>query len=70
VDCAQQWGSSGNGVFSWVVVFMAALSLFSMLCMFQIDRRVRADLYSLGLRFSYLWALPFSTIAELVFIFG
>lgn len=63
-------GSSGNGVVSWIVVFMAALSLFMMFCVLQIDGLVRIDFYRFGLRFSYVWAFPFSTMVRLVFLFG
>lgn len=63
-------GSSGSNVVSWVVVVMAALSLFSMVCMFQIDRIVHVDLYSYGVRFSDQWTAPYMTMARLVFLFG
>jgi hypothetical protein len=63
-------GSSSNSVISWVVVVMAALSLFSMICMLQIDRIVQGELASFGLRFSNLWVLPYSTMTRLVFLFG
>lgn len=62
--------SYGGSVVSWVVVFMAASSLLSMIGLFQIDRMVHNDLYQYGLRFSYRWAIPYWTMTALVFALG
>jgi len=59
----------GNAV-SWVAVLMAASSLFTMLCLFQIDKIVHNDLYSYGLRFSLQWATPYWTMARIAFTMG
>jgi hypothetical protein len=59
----------GN-VVSWVVVLMAASSLFSMVCLLQIDRVVHNELYRYGLQFSYEWATLYWTVMRTAFALG
>lgn len=61
--------SSGNAV-NWVVVLMAASSLVSMICLFQVDKIVNGDLYNHGLNFSYDWAIPYWTLTKTAFLVG
>lgn len=60
----------GGNVVSWVVVLMAASSLFLMVCLLQIDRVVNNDLYRYGLQFSYQWATPYWTMTRIAFALG
>jgi len=55
---------SGGGLASWVVVFMAAASLLSIIGTYRIDQIVHRDLYSYGLQFSYAWATPYWNTAR------
>jgi hypothetical protein len=58
--------SDGN-VVSWVVLLMAASSLFSMFYLLQIDRIVHNELYGYGLQFSYGWATPYWVMMRTAF---
>jgi hypothetical protein len=55
---------------SWVVLVMAACSLFSMIGTFEIDGIINHELYLYGLQFSYAWATPYWTTAGFVFAMG
>lgn len=55
---------------SLVLIVMAAASLFSMIGLLQIDKIVHGDLYNYGLHFSYKWAIPYWTIADIIFGMG
>jgi FtsZ-interacting cell division protein ZipA len=60
---------SGSDAVNWVVVLMAASSLLSMICLFQVDNIVRGDLYSLSPQFNTDWA-TYSTLTKAVFLLG
>ena len=60
----------GVGGMSLVLVIVAASSLVSMIGLFQVDRIVNQDLYRYGLKFSYVWAMPYWTITKLIFATG
>ena len=60
----------GEGGMSLVLVIVAASSLVSMIGLFQVDRIVNQDLYQYGLKFSYVWAMPYWTITKLIFATG
>lgn len=62
--------SSGDNSISWVVVAMAASSLFVMIALLQVDRIVEGDMYSYGLQFSSAWAGPYSSMIRLAFVLG
>lgn len=61
---------SDSSIVSWVVVLMAACSLFSMIGTFEIDGIINHDLYKYGLQFSYAWAVPYWNLAGFVFAMG
>lgn len=61
---------SGGGLASWVVVFMAVTSLFSIVGMYRIDQVVHHDLYSYGLQYSDSWAVPYWNTVGFVFAMG
>jgi hypothetical protein len=61
--------SKTSGV-SWVVLVMAACSLFSMVGTLEIDGIINRELYQYGLQFSYAWATPYWTTAGFVFAMG
>ena len=60
----------GSDIVSWVVVLMAACSLFSMIGTLEIDGIINHELYQYGLQFSYAWADPYWTLAGVVFAMG
>jgi len=60
----------GSDIVSWVVVLMAACSLFSMIGTLEIDGIINHNLYQYGLQFSYAWADPYWTLAGVVFAMG
>lgn len=62
--------SAANSAASWVLVLMAASSLFSMVSLLEIDKIVNQDLYRYGLQFSYRWAMPYWTLTKIVFAMG
>jgi len=62
--------STCDSVFSWVLVLVAASSLFSMVGLLQIDKIVHQDLYRYGLQFSYQWAMPYWTMTRVAFATG
>jgi hypothetical protein len=55
---------------SLVLILVAGASLVSMLGTLSIDRIVNHTLYSYGLQFSYNWAIPYWTMAGVVFSMG
>jgi hypothetical protein len=55
---------------SLVLILMAGASLVSMLATLGIDRIVHHDLYYYGLQFSTQWAVPYWTMAGVVFSMG
>jgi uncharacterized membrane protein len=50
-----------------VLILMAAVSLFAMISLNQINYIVHGDLYSFGLQFSYRWAIPYWLFSGIVF---
>jgi hypothetical protein len=56
----------GNKV-SLILVVMAAASLVSMLATLNIDHIINHDLYNYGLQFNTNWAVPYWTMAAVVF---
>lgn len=60
----------GSGVVSWIVVLMAACSLFSMIGTLEIDGIINHELYQYGLQFNYAWATPYWNIVGFVFAMG
>jgi len=61
---------SNTSTVSLVLVLMAASSLISMISTLKIDGIVHGDLYRYGLQFSYEWAMPYWTMATIVFGMG
>jgi hypothetical protein len=59
----------GNKV-SIILTLMAAASLVSMLATLNIDHIVNHDLYNYGLKFNTNWAVPYWTMAAVVFSMG
>jgi hypothetical protein len=59
----------GNKV-SLILVLMAGASLVSMLATLNIDHIVNHDLYNYGLQFNTNWAVPYWTMAAIVFSMG
>ncbi len=59
----------GNKV-SIILVLMAGASLVSMLATLNIDHIVNHDLYGYGLQFNTNWAVPYWTMAAIVFSMG
>jgi hypothetical protein len=59
----------GNKV-SIILVLMAAASLVSMLATLNIDHIINHDLYNYGLQFNTNWAVPYWTMAAIVFSMG
>lgn len=55
---------------SLVLILMAGASLVSMLATLRIDHVVNQDLYDYGLQFSTQWAVPYWTMATVVFSMG
>jgi len=55
---------------SGVLVLIAVSSLFSMVGLLQMDRIIHQDLYRFGLNFSYMWATPYWTLINFVFVLG
>lgn len=55
---------------SWVLVLVAVSSLYSMICLSQIDSIVNRDLYNYDLRFDFRWATPYWAIINVVFVLG
>jgi hypothetical protein len=55
---------------SVILILMAGASLVSMLATLRIDSIVHHDLYSYGLQFSTQWAIPYWTMAAIVFSMG
>jgi hypothetical protein len=55
---------------SLVLILMAGASLVSMLATLSIDHIVHHDLYNYGLQFSSKWAVPYWTMAAVVFSMG
>jgi len=58
------------GINSLVLVLVAFSSLLSMFALTSVDSIIRQELYSHGLEFSYEWAMPYWTMATLVFALG
>lgn len=52
------------------MIIMALVSLLILLGQNQLDRIINVDLYSFGLRFSYLWATPYWLYSALVIGFS
>lgn len=50
-----------------VLILIAAISLFTMLSLNQINYIVHNDLYNYGLRFSYRWAMPYWVFSGIIF---
>jgi len=59
--------SSGDSTVSWVVVAMAASSLLSMLCLFQVDRVVEVGFLGVGYGFSPGLYVSYSWMIRLAF---
>jgi hypothetical protein len=59
----------GNKV-SIILTLMAGASLVSMLATLNIDHIVNRDLYNYGLQFNANWAVPYWTMAAVVFSMG
>jgi hypothetical protein len=55
---------------SLILILMAGASLVSMFATFRIDHIVHHDLYNYGLQFSTQWAIPYWTMAAIVFSMG
>jgi hypothetical protein len=55
---------------SLVLILMASASLVSMLATLRIDGIVHHDLYGYGLQFSTQWAVPYWTMATVIFSMG
>ena len=55
---------------SLVLILMAGASLVSMLATLRIDSIINHTLYSYGLQFSTQWAVPYWTMAAIVFSMG
>jgi cytochrome c biogenesis factor len=55
---------------SIVLILVAGASLVSMLATLRIDHIVHHDLYNYGLQFSTQWAIPYWTMAAIVFTMG
>lgn len=55
---------------SLILILMAGASLVSMLATLRIDSIVHHDLYHYGLQFSTKWAVPYWTMAAVVFSMG
>jgi hypothetical protein len=60
---------TGESPISWVVVAMAASSLFSMICLLQVDGIVDSELFIYGLRASSSY-VPYSNMIRVAFILG
>jgi len=61
---------AANKITSMILFAMATTSLITMLLVMQIDRIVHGDLYRYGLQFSAQWAVPYWTIAGIIFTVG
>ena len=59
--------SSGDSTVSWVVVAMAASSLLSMICLFQVDRVVEVGFLGVGYGFSPGLYVSYSWMIRLAF---
>jgi hypothetical protein len=55
---------------SIILILMAGASLVSMLATLNVDHIVNHDLYGYGLQFSTEWAVPYWTMAAVVFLMG
>jgi hypothetical protein len=55
---------------SIILILMACASLVSMLATLNVDHIVNHDLYGYGLQFSTEWAVPYWTMAAVVFSMG
>jgi hypothetical protein len=55
---------------SIVLILMAGASLVSMLATLSIDHLINHTLYNYGLQFSTQWAVPYWTMAAVVFAMG
>jgi hypothetical protein len=55
---------------SLILILMAGASLVSMLATLNIDHIINHDLYNYGLQFSTKWAVPYWTMAAIVFSMG
>jgi hypothetical protein len=55
---------------SLILILMAGASLVSMLATLNVDHIVNHDLYGYGLQFSTEWAVPYWTMAAIVFSMG
>jgi cytochrome c biogenesis factor len=55
---------------SLILILMAGASLVSMLATLRRDQIVHHDLYNYGLQFSTQWAIPYWTMAAIVFSMG
>jgi hypothetical protein len=56
-----------DGIGNWVLLFMAAASLISMLAAFGVEGIVSHDLSRYGLEFSYGWAIPYWNTIGIIF---
>lgn len=54
----------------FAMIIMALVSLLILVGQNQLDRIINVDLYSFGLRFSYLWATPYWLYSALVIGFS
>ena len=61
---------SRSNATSWVVILMAATSLVTMICLWQIDQIVHGTLYEYGLTFNLQWATQYWTFARFAFAMG